>query len=139
MTSLTVMEHLHVVEQAGSGLLTAPAVTVHDELSLERMEEALHRRVDCVSQQSPFRRMLRRMPCLPTGSVQSEGLLPLTIIAFTRTARRRRSRYRCISRPSIWHGGKLAVTFPGTVCLTVLNRLSANRCQIGRACVEHAS
>src|SRR6188508_2645129 len=45
MTALTVVEDLHVFEQACARLFTGAVVAMHHELGLERMEEAFHRRV----------------------------------------------------------------------------------------------
>ena len=45
MPSLTVVEHLHIVEQAGSGLIARLVITVHDQIGLERVEEAFHGRI----------------------------------------------------------------------------------------------
>src|SRR5437763_5020628 len=45
MPSLPVVKHFHVIEQADPRIVARLVVTVHDQFGLERMEEALHRRI----------------------------------------------------------------------------------------------
>src|SRR6476661_7608114 len=46
MSPLPVVKHFHVIEQAEPRIVAGLVVAVHDQFGLERMEEALHRRVD---------------------------------------------------------------------------------------------
>src|SRR5437763_10558405 len=45
MPSLPVVKHFHVIEQADPRIIACLVVAVHDQFGLERMEEALHRRI----------------------------------------------------------------------------------------------
>src|SRR5580765_8904851 len=45
VSSLPVVKHFHVVEQADPGIVAGLVVAVHDQFGLERMKEALHGRI----------------------------------------------------------------------------------------------
>jgi hypothetical protein len=89
MPALTVIEHLHVLEQTGLRLFASEVVAMHDEFGLQGVKKAFHRRI------------------VPTISFAAHALANGVLIKQRPIVRRRVER-SAIGMQDFWRGAALS-------------------------------